>query len=54
MITECTLLTPIEYKLLLLLISNRGKVVTHSQIQKKFGDMEKQVIQKASGCLWQV
>lgn len=28
-------LTPIEYKLLLLLISNRGKVVTHSQISKE-------------------
>jgi two-component system KDP operon response regulator KdpE len=27
-------LTPIEYKLLLLLIGNRGKVVTHSQISK--------------------
>lgn len=28
-------LTPIEYKLLLLLIANRGKVVTHSQISKE-------------------
>lgn len=28
-------LTPIEYKLLLLLISNRGKVVTHRQISKE-------------------
>jgi len=28
-------LTPIEYKLLLLLITNRGKVVTHSQISKE-------------------
>jgi two-component system KDP operon response regulator KdpE len=28
-------LTPIEYKLLLLLIENRGKVVTHSQISKE-------------------
>lgn len=28
-------LTPIEYKLLLLLISNRGKVVTHSKISKE-------------------
>ncbi|MDF2677233.1 MAG: OmpR family two-component response regulator [Bacillota bacterium] len=28
-------LTPIEYKLLLLLIANRGKVVTHSQIYKE-------------------
>jgi two-component system KDP operon response regulator KdpE len=28
-------LTPIEYKLLILLISNRGKVVTHSQILKE-------------------
>lgn len=28
-------LTPIEYKLLILLIANRGKVVTHSQISKE-------------------
>ncbi len=28
-------LTPIEFKLLLLLVSNRGKVITHSQISKK-------------------
>ncbi len=28
-------LTPIEYKLLMLLIANRGKVVTHSQISKE-------------------
>jgi two-component system KDP operon response regulator KdpE len=28
-------LTPIEYKLLILLVSNRGKVVTHSQILKE-------------------
>lgn len=28
-------LTPIEYKLLILLISNRGKVITHSQISKE-------------------
>ena len=28
-------LTPIEYKLLVFLISNRGKVVTHSQISKE-------------------
>lgn len=28
-------LTPIEYKLLMLLIMNRGKVVTHSQISKE-------------------
>lgn len=28
-------LTPIEYKLLLFLVSNRGKVVTHSQILKE-------------------
>ncbi len=28
-------LTPIEYKLLILLISNRGKVVTHRQIYKE-------------------
>ncbi len=28
-------LTPLEYKLLLLLINNRGKVVTHSQISKE-------------------
>ncbi|WP_312831759.1 response regulator transcription factor [Sedimentibacter saalensis] len=28
-------LTPIEFKLLLLLIANRGKVVTHSQISKE-------------------
>lgn len=28
-------LTPIEYKLLTLLISNRGKVVTHNQISKE-------------------
>lgn len=28
-------LTPIEYKLLLYLVSNRGKVVTHSQISKE-------------------
>lgn len=28
-------LTPIEYKLLLLLISNKGKVVTHSKISKE-------------------
>ncbi len=28
-------LTPIEYKLLTLLIANRGKVVTHSQISKE-------------------
>jgi two-component system KDP operon response regulator KdpE len=28
-------LTPIEYKLLILLIENRGKVVTHSQISKE-------------------
>ena len=28
-------LTPIEYKLLLLLINNRGKVVTHGQISKE-------------------
>ncbi len=28
-------LTPIEFKLLLLLIANRGKVITHSQISKE-------------------
>jgi len=28
-------LTPIEYKLLMLLIANRGKVVTHNQISKE-------------------
>lgn len=28
-------LTPIEFKLLLLLITNRGKVITHSQISKE-------------------
>ena len=28
-------LTPLEYKLLMLLIANRGKVVTHSQISKE-------------------
>lgn len=28
-------LTPIEYKLLLFLVANRGKVVTHSQISKE-------------------
>ena len=28
-------LTPIEYKLLMFLIANRGKVVTHSQISKE-------------------
>ncbi|SJZ64022.1 response regulator [Garciella nitratireducens] len=33
-------LTPIEYKLLLFLISNKGKVLTHNQISKKIWGYE--------------
>ncbi len=40
-------LTPIEFKLLLLLIANRGKVITHSQISKESGGMEKPEILRA-------
>lgn len=44
--------TPIEYKLLTLLVSNRGKVLTHNYIQNKIWGYGEGGIPTASGYLW--
>lgn len=45
-------LTPIEYKMLVLLITNRGKVLTHHLFKKMSGDMKLQMIINHYEYLW--
>lgn len=40
-------LTPIEYKLLILLVTNRGKVLTHNYIVKKIWGYEDQTVSRS-------
>ena len=42
----------IEYKMLVLLITNRGKVLTHHFIQEMLGDMKLQMIINHYEYLW--